>query len=239
MTYDKGAAIHFQNCGLSCTNKCKFINCKSENGEGGAIYVNNLIDLLNDVTLEGLSFESCSATIGGAIYIQSSSVLNTVKITKCSFTGNEATSNEGGSAIYMSTRKGIITFCVFKNNLGPGSSVKIVNDFELAKDSSSLIKLFDEKEILVSVSECKFEINKESSSSVFYVAGRDGANFEIKNCIFTGIVTKNAHHIDGVRIDKNGPCVIVKDCKFSGSMDHALYTSKGFSNNNNLYFMLI
>lgn len=230
MTNEKGAAIHLKNCGLSCTNKCKFINCKSENSEGGAIYVNNSIDLLNDVTLEGLSFEKCSATIGGAIYIQSSSVLNTVTIKKCYFTGNEATSNDGGSAIIMSTMKGIMSLCKFKSNLGPGSTVKLVNDFELAKDSSSLIKLFDEKEIMVSVSECKFEINKEFSSSVFYVAGRDGANYEIKNCIFTGIVTKNAHHIDGVRIDKKGPCVVVKDCKFSGSMKRAFDTSKGFSN---------
>ncbi|KAK8840437.1 hypothetical protein M9Y10_030642 [Tritrichomonas musculus] len=227
MKNEEGGAIHLENCGLLCTNECQFIECNSPQGGGGAIYINNPTNMINTVKLQGLKFSSCTAPFGGAVFIKSVAEINVVTIISCTFTGNKATAtqgNFGGSALYLCVKNGVVSYCTFDSNKGPGGSVKVVNDFE-----QQSAKLFSKKQAQLLLSECTFKINKDLSSSVFYVRGREGPKFIISKCMFTGKVSQNAHHIDGVVLEKTAPLLFVKDCKFAGSAMNAIDVNKGFS----------
>ena len=227
MDNNEGGAIHLQNCGLICTNKCKFIECNSEEGGGGAIYINNPTDMINNVNLKDLTFTSCTAPFGGAVFINSVSEVNVVNIISCKFKDNRATAtkgNFGGSALYLSVKNGTIYDCSFESNKGPGGIIKVVNDF-----TDMNAKVLGNQQAQLILSDCSFKINKDLSASIFYIRGREGPKVTVCNCLFTGEVAKNAHHIDGVVFEKTAPPLVVKNCKFVCSMTNAINIKNEFS----------
>lgn len=111
----------------------------------------------------------------------------------------------GGSAIFLSSKTGLILRCTFVNN-----SVKFLNDHN---DNSKL--LLDEKQSF-SIIECNFEISKDSKYALFYDAGIDGTRMEINNCFFSGHLDDDAHFIEARLLKKNSPMLAIKSCRFSG-----------------------
>ena len=229
---DNGGAIHLINCGINC-DKTVFTLCKSINGGGGAVYVHNSQDLLNDVILKGLTFDRCEALFGGGIYVYSTFELNIVKINSCRFieTSSLSTSNDdlsGGNAIYINVKLGSITRCSFKECKGNGGSVKIINNFEANNNQNALSFLnyhFDDVQKSLLIDDCFFEINDNSKSSIYYVNGKSGSLLKVKNCIFAGKLSNGNYFIDGKSIDNNPSKLFINHCKFSSDYSHALNVS--------------
>ena len=157
---------------------------------------------------------------------------NEVLIKDCSFISNQATlqssSNDlfGGSAIYLRSEKRFVNNCRFKANRGRGGALKVSNDF---KSDASLLnkkKIIDiDSSSLNSfvISNCNFEITKDSMSSIVFEKGRK-TDLIVNNCVFTGKLIKNAHHIEGN--------IIVKSCKLSCTPSEAFkfdQNNKNFS----------
>lgn len=174
------------------------------------------------------SLSDLAAPFGGAVFINSVSETNSVTIANCLFTGNQATGtsgNFGGSALYLSVKNGTINYCVFEKNKGPGGSIKVVNEYN---DQSA--KILASQESILSIIDCTFKINKDLSSSIFDVQSRNSPKFLISNCVFTGKIPQNAHHIDGVLIENIQQQLVIKDCKFFGGMKNAIDLKNGFNN---------
>ncbi|KAK8844362.1 hypothetical protein M9Y10_024577 [Tritrichomonas musculus] len=102
---DGGAAVHLENVGVSIV-KSSFKSCTSEKSGGGAIYIDNVVNLGNIINIENTDFEGCSSAYGGAVYIRSISEFCPVSIINCNFKGNTATRTQspdnlfGGSALF-------------------------------------------------------------------------------------------------------------------------------------------
>ncbi|KAK8840069.1 hypothetical protein M9Y10_031004 [Tritrichomonas musculus] len=218
---DDGGAIHLKNCGITC-DKTIFSQCESEKGGGGGIYIHNSVNIINSVNLNELSFDTCKADYGGAIYIYSSDESSIVSISKCSFTKNEAKLNDsendlfGGCAIFLTVINGYVKKCRFKNNFGIGGSLKISNNFSF---SSSFL---DDSMNSLIISDCAFEINEKSMNSVFYLGGNNAPRIELNNCVFSGKLLDDANHIDGKSISKNAPKLIVNSCTFDSDYKEKL-----------------
>lgn len=116
-----------------------------------------------------------------------------------------------------------MTNCSFHRNKGSG--LKIYNQF---KDSSSS-RLLKENQLSVSINDCFFEIDKLSSSSLFYVrANKNEIPVKVKDCVFTGELAEDAHHIDGsLSSEINEKSNLrIESCKFSSGMDKAVNSKK-------------
>lgn len=204
---------------------------------------------MNPVDLKGLHFTLCSAEYGGGVYIYSSSRKNKVWIDRCSFDNNIATIADGnngfcgGSSMFLMTRKASVRNCDIKDD-----SVKIFNNFG---SSSRSVKLINEIDDSISISNCKFTINQNSQYSLFYLGGNHANPLKLENCIFEGKLENGVHFIDGELLNKNSPKMIIKSCKFDDKLNsyksnykdfvssklisHIVnYDSKKLENNNNL-----
>lgn len=120
----------------------------------------------------------------------------------------------GGSAIYLHVNKFKVKKGKFNRNVGPSS--KICNNFE--KSSSLSLK-----------EDCFFETGKESSSSIFYVhESRHEVPSEIRNCIFSGDLSKDAFHIDGTSLNGNKEKTKFRiiSCKFSSDIEKSVNLKK-------------
>lgn len=214
-TNDDGGAVHIINCGMEC-KQTHFIDCKSENGGGGGVYIKNSEDLMNNIHFEDLLFKNCQSQYGGAIYIYSSSKSNQVRIYSCTFESNSATLKEsdnglfGGSSIFLSTKRGSVRKCTFSDDGASESVLKIYNKFD---SDTSVMALSNEA--LLSINECRFEMGPKSKCSLFYVGGIGGTNLNLEKCIFTGKLNKNACFIDGQMINEKSPKLMIKSCKFA------------------------
>ncbi|KAK8896790.1 hypothetical protein M9Y10_014708 [Tritrichomonas musculus] len=218
---DDGGAIHLVNTGIDC-KETVFNECKSKEGSGGAVYIKNSYDFKNTITLEKLTFTQCEAEYGGAIYVYANSYNNKVLIQKCTFTENIAkaqstSSHYGGSAIYLTARKGKLYKNKFVRNIGPGGSVKLYNKFE--ENEQNKMKLLDNSNDQLSfiISSCSFEIEKETDCSLFYYAGSNGVPFELYDCSFSGNLKSGSHHINGQNAAKDTHKLVIKACKFSSN----------------------
>lgn len=142
----------------------------------------------------------------------------------CTFTSNVALAPEvegtkcGGSAMFLSVRKGRIKQNNFYDTEGTGSIVKLYNKFD--EDQFSL-KLLNKNEGLI-ISGCKFEINNQNSCCIYYLTGNTGTNVELIDSSFTGFLTKGFHYIEGKSLSNNSPKMIVKKCRFSNTLSNAL-----------------
>ncbi|KAK8865060.1 hypothetical protein M9Y10_010590 [Tritrichomonas musculus] len=215
---ENGGAIHLENTGIQCENVA-FDNCES-NEVGGAVYIDNVFDYTNQISIENSNFNNCRAKYGGAVYLYSSSRKNTVKVKYCNFIGNTATSTSndaqfGGSAIYVTARKGVISNNIYRGNQGDGGDLKIYNRFPNEENSNRLSLLDNKEEGSVVISDSTFEIGKKADCCLFYLCGDKGTNVELQRCVFSGPLGSNSHYINGKSISKDGPKIVVKRCKFS------------------------
>ena len=107
------------------------------------------------------------------------------------------------------------------------SSVKIENDFDENKASRilSINKQNDDavvNENSILISECDFEINKDSKSSIYFILGNSVTNIEVTQYNFMGMIANDAHHIDEKIIGKSSPKLSINLCKFSSNEKNSL-----------------
>ena len=119
--------------------------------------------------------------------------------------------------MYLTIMRGGVVHCTFKQNVGPGGSIKLVSEFH-SSSPSSLYLLSDN---LVSIDDCSFEIGMKEKSSIFYESGNSVSSYQVTNCKFSGKLEFGCYHIDGKLINKNAQKLVVKDCKFDSSAKEA------------------
>lgn len=208
-----GGVFHNLNCFFTCI-RCKFNNCVSVNGGGGAIYIKNSLQNEYNVLIENDAFDGCKAPYGGAVYVYSNSELGEVLIKKCTFTSNVILERSvtkdgdltGGSSLFLYIKKGKVFFCKFSGNQDT-ESVKIYNTF----DQDSTARVLNVKLNLISICNCNFE---KSKNSIFYVAGKKGSNVEIEKCNFNGKMFDDSYYIKGNMLFENSPKLRIKSCTF-------------------------
>lgn len=221
-----GAAISLIDCGLSCKGST-FKNCDSTQGGGGAIYIKNKFDVSNSIFLEKLIFNECKAVYGGAVYIYSSSDKSSAIIKSCTFESNENVQDDtnlveknlfGGSAVFMTVKQGQLMRNKFYRNIGNGGCVKLYNNF----DDDAKLQYLEKKKNIVWISDCLFEIDERSNCSILYVGGKYSSVNEIKNCVFTGSLSKGNHYIDGQMLLNDSPKMRIRSCKFASELKNSV-----------------
>lgn len=205
-----------------------FSGCYSSNGGGGGICIyNTLKDSSYEIYLKKLTFKSCKAHFGGAVYIYSRSEKSYVKIEDCNFVSNELSGKSsgdglsGGSAIYLTTSYGHISNCVFSENKGNGGAVKITDDLSVLPESLKLLQNVNDSKASILISDCVFEINQNSDCSLFYAKEKGFTKINVEHCTFNGNLANGAHYIDW-QIALNNPSIFIKSCKFSVDENKAL-----------------
>ena len=231
ITYDKnGGAIHIINSGFNC-DRVEFRNCSSTTGGGGAIYIKNSKEQENNVTLSNLFFYECQAIYGGAIFIYFDSEKNSNSIVKCVFVGNcVPLSNPnsdvlfGGSSIFLSSLNTVIIKCRFIDGTS-GPAVKVC-DISSIKGKSRLFGYLSKKQPrmndnLILVSQCSFEINEDSKSSINIDFPNEETEMkvDVTDCEFKGKLSKGSHYIDGRLHSNNANRFIMNSCKFEDESD--------------------
>lgn len=226
---DDGGAVYLKNCGLQCDNS-KFIECRAVNGGGGAIYIK--IDALipSQVTVKLSSFANCQSSYAGGCYVYCSAEANSVEFVSCRFERNQikSTGKElvGGSALFLAIQNGKVEDCAFVKNKG-GNSIKIHNKFDKSLLSDDL-----EFKSQLSISSCTIEIESDSKSSLYIECDNLKRIFvDVKNCIFFGKLSKEAHHIevnDNYREIANIKVMHIENCKFSADEKSALKMNNEF-----------
>lgn len=186
-----GSAVPLVYCGIHYYYTF-YIDCVSHSGGGGAIYIKNTFDMINNATFINVSFINCSANYGGAAFIYSSSELFDVSFFNCYFESNKALAISstddknknlfGGNALFLICRQTNISNCTFVRNKGKAGSVKVYNKFD--ENSKSIHKLEEENSIIIRG--CNFEQDELSKSSIDYVDDNTGKSIDINNCIFKG-----------------------------------------------------
>lgn len=229
---ENGGALLLKNAGLACTS-ISFSNCRTNSGSseghasggGGGIYIRNDIEMDNSISLKYVNFSNCKAGYGGAVFIYSISIESKISITDCLFSSNQATvsssqsselSHEsGGSAIFITSKSSYINDCIFFKNIGD-NQLKIENDFSQSEESL----LLNAKTTNV-VRFCKFNIERYSKSSIFYLAGNNGVSCQIMNSVFIGDLNPGSFHITGQALTDKSPRLVIVRCKFSSEYSNA------------------
>ena len=220
---EEGGAICIRNCGLECSNT-DFIDCASSIG-GGAIFFSNSITMYeNNLFLSNLHFRQCRAVFGGALYVYSLSKHSNLSIQSCTFELNENLQREGinlynlhgGSSLFLTARIGSVLNCTFSNNRGDCGSLKIYGNFERNTDERLLIIPLNEKEkdLYISIVNCKFVNETNSKNSIFFVNKIEGSPVNIVNCSFNGTLEEGDFYIDGYLQDKNSTKIFLNSCVF-------------------------
>ena len=227
---ESGGAVYFINCGLYIEDS-KFDSCQSLVGGSGAIYIDNDKELRNEITIKSVYFTGCKSYYGGAVYVRSRSENVQVLIANSTFDSNvlfDRKENEkfGGSAVYFYVRNGNVESCKFNKNKGKGGALKIMNDFDSEKSFvKNLLGLHQNR---ISINDCSFDDKDQSSSSIYYVGGKHASKLAVTNCVFTGILNKGTHYIDGHLIVKESPKISVKTCVFNGDQMSAFNLKNDF-----------
>ena len=221
-----GSAIRLINCGF-IVNKTCFIDCISTSpvGGGGAIFINNSMDVEYNNTFIDILFLRCKAAYGGAVFIYSDSDICYCYFLRCQFLNNEAyakksVSNQnknlfGGSAIYASSKNFNIENSTFYKN--KGSAVKLHNAFN-QMNSKHLLEKEENSFLIIG---CDFDKDDKSKSAISYVDEKTGQNkLEIVNCNFKGKLKKDHHYIDGTILKKDS--IYIESCNFEGDEKNAM-----------------
>ncbi|KAK8837216.1 hypothetical protein M9Y10_036645 [Tritrichomonas musculus] len=248
---ENGGAVYLLNCGID-VNAITFDSCQSTSGGGGAMYIKNKMDLDNKVSLKHLQFNTCKAQYGGAIFVHSTTTNNRVTILRCQFTSNSLLKTEsksdllsGGTSIYFSVRNGVVSYCKFNKEKG-GSSLKIINSKRVANTKTAL-EVNEKGQIFVT--NCNFDLNIESqSSAINYFGGKSDIVVEIKNCGFSGKLTKDSHYIDGILKTKDSSKLVIQSCIFENDskqpvnldlVNYEVAESKLFNFLNSTFILLV
>ena len=143
----------------------------------------------------------------------------------------------------MQVKKGDICQCSFSKNIGSG--VKIYDDFKnqpLPDNKRSTKENHQDFSSSVSINGCIFEVDKESSSSIFYVhSHKVEIPVNVINCIFDGELNEDAHYIDGYshnEENKKDSKLRIRSCKFSADAERAVNLKKSailFDSSDNEY----
>ena len=64
------------------------------------------------------------------------------------------------------------------------------------------------------VSDCFFEIDPHSKSSLYYVNGKEGSIIKVKNCNFNGFSDKLMKYIDGKDENQDSNRLLIESCNF-------------------------
>lgn len=128
--------------------------------------------------------------------------------------------------VFISVKRSVTLRCKFKSN--SGSAVKLYNVFANEGGNSRFLSRYNNQ---IFISACEFEVNEKASSSLFYVHRSTDKYEQITatavDCIFTGKLSKEAHHIDGTIVDEkkktrfNQEKFVLKSCKFTDSQEKA------------------
>lgn len=97
----------------------------------------------------------------------------------------------------------------FFDNKGRSGALKIYNNFKEATKN-----ILENKQNSIVISECEFEKNDKSKSSIYYINGKNGSKLDIINCNFKDQHNENNKYIDGKEINPNSPKLTIKSCHF-------------------------
>lgn len=257
--HDKsGGAIRAINVEFNSSNS-SFNDCYSENGGGGAFFIYNTIkstEARGQINLIKCTFTHCKSYYGGAVYIYHASEESPVLIESCTFTNNEIYGKSddkkltGGSALYLTAKKGKITDCIFRKNIGKGGSLKVTDDLSIKPeiDESHLLQhSYNKTKGSILINGCQFDIDQKSDCSLFYSNERQSLIVEVKDCVFTGSLKKDAHYIDGHLSNSQRSNLFINSCSFSADEKMALSkkiviqndAKNKFEKNNEYSWMLI
>ena len=230
----EGGAIYFINCGLLIKDST-FTGCQSTAGGGGAFYIDNDLELRNQIQIEHSIFKECKSFFGGAVYIRSRSYNDDILIFNSSFISNglltwSSNKLQGGSALYLNSRNGQVESCQFTFNKGKGSAMKNLNQFDDEKNNgiSLMQSLFNLEINRILINDYLIFNQDQSTSSIYYIAGKHGSSMDVNNCEFKGIFDKGTHYIDGKKVDKNGKMIQINSCKFDNDFESSLNLKEDF-----------
>lgn len=225
-----GGAIKLTNYAFKGSDST-FTKCESINGGGGAIFIYNNIKPEKEnsiqVSLTNLVFTECKAKYGAAVFIYSE--FNPVNINSCTFKKNQLTASSGdqgfagGSALYLTIKTGQIIGCTFEANKGAGGAIKISDNFDIKPSTLRMLqKTTNSTQSSIVISDCTFEIEENSDSSLFYALSKRSIKVDVNSCTFTGNLASGAHHIDGVIDGQETPNLAINSCRFSADQNGAL-----------------
>ncbi|KAK8897366.1 hypothetical protein M9Y10_015310 [Tritrichomonas musculus] len=97
--------------------------------------------------------------------------------------------------------------CKFNKNKGD-ASVKIETEFDdETKRNIKSVDLNNVRKITsILITKCDLKIRKDEKSSITLFNATDQTEIEVNDCVFTGKIASDSHHIDGkilVRINQN------------------------------------
>lgn len=103
------------------------------------------------------------------------------------------------------------------------ASVKIETEFD---DIQRIVKSVgsnnDNKISSILISKCDFEIRKDSKNSIKFFNANSQAEIEVNDCIFTGNIADDSHHIEEQIVGRHSPKLMIKNCKFSSDKKNSL-----------------
>ena len=213
-------------------NDSKFINCISLNGGGGAIYINNSIEVQNDIIFNNLTFRNCKATFGGAVVIYSIYDLNNVSFNYCEFHSNRVNEKnlnknndfQGGSGAFLCAKNMHVYKCNFVENKGSLGALKLYNKFNEDKTKMKRNNYLDYNQKSIVVSNCNFELNDDSKTSIYYENGKHHSMIDIIDCNFYSKKNRQNSHIDGKEWNLDSSKVSIKSCNFQKANSHLYAT---------------
>lgn len=222
---ENGGAIYILNCGIQCKG-ASFTNCSSATGGGGAIYIKNVFDVDNNVSLVSNKFIQCSAVFGGALYLYSGSELADVLIKICTFEYNEIMNNndselKGGSACFLAIKRGSFAECNLKAGRKSGNIMTISNNFD--NNQYYIKKLSNENSLFIS--NCSFVVNETTKNAIYFI-NQDGQN-ELRDCKFNGKLNINSNYIDGDSFSRFSHTIKIIKCKFEYSKNDFIILKYG------------
>lgn len=205
---------------------CDLQNCKFENNQaerfGGATFA----DIQCKLTFHSCTFNSNSASEGGAMYNQHYNGSPTLELTACSFTSNKA--EKYGAAIrnYSGMQYSSMSLfdCLFIKNIAQRTAaidsqdcpIEMNNCTFIANhgDHSGAIFIACENPIL---KDCRFFGNSAGEDAYGGVANISGTNPQITNSIFAG----NKSHYGGA-LYLHGEEATISNCIFTGNFANTL-----------------
>lgn len=170
-----------------------------------------------EIYLKKLTFKSCKAHFGGAVYIYSHSEKSFVKIEDCNFVSNELSGKSSGDGL----SGGSAIFLIASSQKINGGAVKITDDLSVLPESLKLLQNVNDSKASILISDCVFEINQNSDCSLFYAKEKGFTKINVEHCTFNGNLANGAHYIDW-QIALNNPSIFIKSCKFSVDENKAL-----------------
>ena len=237
-----GAAFHLINCGILCNNT-DFIDCVTNSGGGGAVFINNSFEIKNNCTFINTTFLRCKASFGGAVFLSAQSTLFDISFNACHFESNKALLSKppngenshffGGQALFVICRGLNVCNSTFTLNRGPTGAVKIIS---IQNANSKSIQLSDDQKSFNFIG-CNFEQHEKSRSSIYYIDNENANDrIELLDCEFKGKLKKGSNYINGKVTNKEK--LNVKSCTFEDDASKAIkvdsyvdefYVKDGFS----------